>query len=91
MEHKITPQQISNEAITPQGVTLVTAKRQKLLYGAYAHTHARERFSEFINRCISSPNPSNKEKKVDGKDVRLRDYCYLCTNCIIHFSKINSL
>ena len=50
MEHKITPQQISNEAITPQGVTLVTAKRQKLLYGAYAHTHARERFSEFINR-----------------------------------------
>ena len=40
MEHKITPQQISNE----QGVTLVTAKRQKLLYGAYAHTHARERF-----------------------------------------------
>ena len=31
MEYKITPQQISNEAITPQGVTLVTAKRRKLL------------------------------------------------------------
>ena len=44
MEHKITPQQISNEAITPQGVTLVTAKRQKLLLRR-VRTHARGRES----------------------------------------------
>ena len=50
MEYKNIPQQISNEAITPQSVTLVTAKRRKLLYGAYAHTHAREGLSGFINR-----------------------------------------